>query len=810
MQKQQGNLPVKLAFCSLGSAAIASAFLLGPINAAPLIVTTPTNNGVGMGDFVGYDGFENRTTITNEGDAVNIDKDMVSVINQAGAVIRGRGEDPGGSGGIGVDGNVGTFINRGTIVGPNGGAVFVRGTTGSFYNYGTIRGQGVAPNYGNAAAFKELVTEFVNSGMMTGSYGGVNFEKSVTSFRNESGGLIESDTEAAVATGSGSPSSVDSFYNAGTISLRSMAALGRSAVYATTSTTVRAFINDGTISATNTNGKGVLLEGRPVAQFTNNANIHGSDSNGVGVIMTGDVNSVFYNKGSITGGFVGLLHYGNVGTFVNDGLIIGTGTTSGGLSFQNGTVINTGTINGVSGAIGVDAEVAGSATIINSGKIIGGTGAGQYGILYAYLPNAGAEIARNDVLRLLPGSQIMGVVDFGQGTDLLDISQFTGTMALTTANLENIKLQDGSTQSYSNFSSQHSGKSLTARSGNDLVVVDVEDVTSAGGATAIADAATTITTQVSSIVSDQLSGLGASAAPDTGPSNVSGFAPERPTSTAEGAVLSALDVTRDHSVNAWATAFGGGSRDVTGAPLATVFGGIVAGSHAQFDGYTIGLLGGVVGSQLATSAQTVATTTGIVGGYARTELGVVQIDASLLGGYNAHTSTRNTGGAGTATASFSSWFLAPDIGFTLPVLTSSEGGLNVAFRAKYVGGAVSGYTETGSLANLSIGTQTVSLLDLRLELNGDLELDAATRTKVFGKAGLFGQSNLGGSTVPITILDSTFDVASSNSLQYGVYTGAGVTTAVGATTDLSASVNTSARTDGLLSASAKAQLSASF
>jgi hypothetical protein len=219
-------------------------------------------------------------------------------------------------------------------------------------------------------------------------------------------------------------------------------------------------------------------------------------------------------------------------------------------------------------------------------------------------------------------------------------------------------------------------------------------------------------------------------------------------------------------------------------------------------------------TEVNNGGQTVTSNSGVVGLYGRTSLGVVHVDASLIGGLSGNNSTREVaapGGLEQATAQFSSWFLAPSLGMELPVLENASGVLSVVGRASYILGGAQGYTEAGSSMNLTVGDQTIGMLDARLGLEGVMWTgsDNAADVAVTTKGGLFVQANLAGSTTPVTVLGQTVTAQGLAGTHYGVYGGLGFTVQTGAAT-LSLGGEGQLRDDGLLSGAVKAGLSAKF
>lgn len=608
---------------------------------------------------------------------------------------------------------------------------------------------------------------------------------------------------------------------------------------------------DGTVSVTNAgqirhtvsnvNNIGLLITG-DLGSFANTGDIVALGSTGgIAASILGDVN-LFSNEGTITGGFGGAFIGGTVGdrftnsgtisgvrggAYVNSGTVINTGTllgtaTSGistGLGIRDGQVTNSGTMRGWYGIVS-EASATGGIEVINSGTIEGTGGTAiDFGFvtentdLEASTIASGPAVGRDDILRVLPGSSITGAVDFGEHVagDLLDLSEYSGTLLLNTVGLELIQTDDGAPVDFASFTAAQNGSSLVARDGGQIAVVDAPVATGGGSVTASSVAA--VTGEISSIISSQLSGLGTGAPGTFTTPTVNAYAAS-PENSAATAVLSALDVEEDYDNQAWASAFGGLAADNVGTPLTSVFGGIVAGSHARVSGDArLGLLGGYVRSLVDVSkgGQVLDSHMVVAGVYGQAGIDFATIDLSVLAGYSLHHSQRASGGS-TAVADFTSLSLAPEGAVTVPVLSGDGHALNVTARAKYVGGAVAAYTETGGLVNLTVGQQPISLLDLRTELNGHVAVGSTQGGDVLltGSAGVFGQSNLGGSSVPVTVLGQQINSVTPGSVAYGVYGAAGLTAPLTASANLGVNFGGSARSDGLLTGVGKLQLTADF
>ncbi|HTN61224.1 MAG TPA: hypothetical protein VL147_06665, partial [Devosia sp.] len=271
-------------------------------------------------------------------------------------------------------------------------------------------------------------------------------------------------------------------------------------------------------------------------------------------------------------------------------------------------------------------------SIHNSGKIISGGGVAlQLG-------------SGDDDVRLVDNGSFIGLVDFGGGNDTLDLSEQDGSTTIEVANLDQIV---GS----NNYLLAGNKIYLTESRASGSGVLS----TSAGG---VAGALGTVID--GALAGDLFDGL-ESGAPMA-------YADQPSFGSAADATAAAFaDGQARPSQRAWITAFGGGS---AGADLSSVFGGIVAGSHARVsDTLDVGLLAGYTRGVARTDGDHELTAdTMLFGPYGRIDLGAAELTFSLIGGVSANASAR-TIDADVASATFSSIFVAPSLGVEIPVLT---------------------------------------------------------------------------------------------------------------------------------------------
>lgn len=792
-------------------------------------ITTDTNNAVGASGVIGS--FINRGVITSTdatmASAVGTNGGFGTFFNGTTGVITGTDT------GVGTGGNITGFENAGTITGGSGAGLFVNGIIGSFLNSGTISGSTGAEANGGVTTFYNTGT-----GVITGTNGhGFQTQGDIASFTN-AGTIGGTNTGVAFNNGSG----VGTFINSGEISGDNNPAVkveGHAGVFTNSGT-----MTSGAVWTT-------VYFGGDVDSF-NNSNEITNTGTGHAIDVNGGAIDIFMNSGTITGGTggaaaIGFFNGATVNTFTNSGAIfspdgravyfngpVQTFSNAAGGSikgFQNGVTFNAGIVNGMNAgsivstapANEIGVRIDGGGTFTNSGLIEGASG-----ILFLQAPGTGGTLVNSgtirqtnpshsaigffqnasgdDTLQILTGSEIYGRVDFdNSGADTFDFAGFYGTTVLEVNGFD----PNGDDTIVSG------DRPYAWLAPNIIAIIDPSGNTSIGPTTA----ATLVA--VRDLLGQQLGGL---ALNGLGSNDVLNYAPQRQATGAEAAtaVLSDLDVgdvsDGGNGVEIWGQAFGGFSQDQAPVDLSNVYGGIVLGTHVELmEGTKVGGLASYARSNydVANGQHTIISDTGLVGLYGQHDAGVVEVDFSLIGGGSHHSSSRqvvNLGVLETATANFSSWFISPSAGISIPVLQTEDGELRVAASTSYVHGEVSGYDEVTPTATVTVGAVPIRVWDGRLELNGAKVAGHTEHGEVTvnGKVGVFAQANMGGSALPFTAGGVTTNYVIPNSTGYGVYAGAGLTADIGAGAELGASVNGSARSDGLLSGGVSVSVSGAF
>jgi hypothetical protein len=343
------------------------------------------------------------------------------IVENVGNLAGGVGTaNSGGNGGIGVElVLVGTVLNKGTILGGDGGSGSNNGGAGGTAVYLAHRGR--AANSGTIAGGSGGI------GPQDGGIGGIGVNLgTVGTFNNSawvSGGIGGYGTVGGGAGGAGVYLlSADSFNNIGTVAggggtggtFAGDGGIGVQDIAGTlaNSGTIEGGLGGNAVSYGGNGGVGLFLDGGSLSKS-------GSIFGGTGGTGTGTGNGNGYGYGYGGRGGIGLYATG-FGTIVNSGVMQGGGggtgvhnPSDGGAGAElngSGTLINSGSISGGTGLVaqgglgsqqggagGVGVDLSGSATAANSGTISGGLGGGGGGY-YGGTGGAGAVLADGGTL----------------------------------------------------------------------------------------------------------------------------------------------------------------------------------------------------------------------------------------------------------------------------------------------------------------------------------------------------------------------------------------------------------------------------
>ncbi|GGH53515.1 hypothetical protein GVY41_09430 [Frigidibacter albus] len=415
----------------------------------------------GAGDGIRDDGLDGVTISVAAGAEVSSATEIVFELDDDVTLINDGTISSGGDHAIQLD-NGGTIINSGTIESTDSDGINADNDT-SITNSGTITG-------GDEGIQIEDDSSVVNSGTITGADRGIDGD-SFTGILIENSGTITGIGNDAIRVGADAV-----IENSGTITGDDEGVdFGQDS----------SLVNSGSITGTD---RGVDGEVSGI-RITNSGSITGVDSDGVrtgadavvensGTITGGDdgvqvrENSTVINSGTITalgaeginanrdgvriensGTIIGLddaVNLANDAYVLNTGTILSNGTDQDGVDLDSGTVINHGTIRSLAltdgDGIDFDEGATGAGFVLNTGLIEGARGVNaddldtqsqtvtNYGTIIGHSGIAISLAGGDDVLELATGSQIIGAIDLGSGTDTFRLlSPVQGAFSFITA-----------------------------------------------------------------------------------------------------------------------------------------------------------------------------------------------------------------------------------------------------------------------------------------------------------------------------------------------------------------------------------------
>jgi len=654
-----------------------------------------------------------------------------------------------------------TNTSSGSIVatGANGRAVQAA-TAATVTNAGTIAANGT-----NGRGINTFVADVTNTGTISGDARGI-LGLDLATVTNS--GTISSASGIAIAS-----NTTVNLTNTGTVAGFSRGVIGNVVTNVT---------NSGTISASNGNA----VSSNITSNVTNTGTIFGS---AVGVFA--GVSSNVINSGTITSQGTGVSSNpgaGNSSNVTNSGTISSTGvggngvfgetvnvTNSGlisanaangfGISGTNTNVTNRGTIS-ATGVGGIGISSGSSANVINSGTIIG--------------TQAALDLSNDaDRLTILPGSKIIGAINFYVGRDSVDMR--AGNQNLTFDSLSSVTV---------------TGTVPFVVSGNRIVSVDPTAFASAG--TTLADFARSVSGIVPDVGGIALSGgagVSAFAAPDATAALDDAFASLTGVpayAAGDRIAFKTPTVSYADGTTVWARAFGGQHIQPTdGALLRNV---------STWIGGAIGLdkwlrpdlrLGAFVGSGVTRNSVDFGTgtdsTLGFAGAYARYTTGAWFAHAAIQGG-GLHSFTSRlvnnnlvAGGLENATAGYDGWYVSPELTLghrlALGTLADSHYALTPSLQVRYLYAGFDGYTEAGTTAPLTVGSRNTQNVEERAELKLTRTTQLAPRAQLVVNltGGAIGTQRVGGSAIAATLLAQplAFTLPGASNV-FGGFGGAGI------------------------------------
>ena len=190
-------------------------------------------------------------------------------------------------------------------------------------------------------------------------------------------------------------------------------------------------------------------------------------------------------------------------------------------------------------------------------------------------------------------------------------------------------------------------------------------------------------------------------------------------------------------------------------------GGVLAGVDLpeNVEGYSYGFyVGGFAGEQAIgeTSFRRIDSRGALVGAYAGRSWGDYYVTAQLAVGYSNHDSGRNVG-ADIARADYDSFFVSPSLSI-MRAYTGVWDGVTLVPSAtvRYTGQYTSDYTEEGSAANQTVESRDTHTIGGRAIVEAHFnprQSAQGTFTSVL-RAGIEGQTNIGGNDVDLTVLST--------------------------------------------------------
>ncbi|MBX9841026.1 MAG: autotransporter outer membrane beta-barrel domain-containing protein [Xanthobacteraceae bacterium] len=439
------------------------------------------------------------------------------------------------------------------------------------------------------------------------------------------------------------------------------------------------------------------------------------------------------NSGTISGAVFGLVG-------ANAANVINYGTISGGdgIAAPIANVSNSGTIAGSDFGV----RASNSANVTNSGIISGGVAALQFA-------------GNPDMLTLFPGSRIVGAINLGGGGDTVTFRG--GNHNLTFDTLAGATVAGTTPFVVSGNRAVAIDPTPFAMTDRNLldfsrmvaaVIPEIENTGTAGGAPlAFAAAGRSSADVVADAFAAAIPGLAYAG---------------------EATVFSNPTMVYAGGTAVWARGFAGKrvqqGDDVLLRTENQFYGGMLGAEWQAGSNRRLGLFagGGEAKSSLDLNYGGTKSTLVLGGACARYRVANAFLHLTVQGGHSGNDTQRlinnnlAAGGTETAAASFNGWYVTPEAHFGFNRALGTWGGaayaLSPSLRVRYLYAAFDGYTESGSTANLTVGTRTVQDFEERGELK-------FTRTQTLGTTAVIATSIYGGVLAVQRIGDSTVDAA---------------------------------------------------
>ncbi|MDM7976954.1 MULTISPECIES: autotransporter domain-containing protein [Thalassospira] len=523
-------------------------------------------------------------------------------------------------------------------------------------------------------------------------------------------------------------------------------------------------VNNGTITTSGNSSYGLYsVQGN--STLVNSGTITTSGDDAYGMDSAGD-SSTLSNSGTITTSGVGsrgMYADGNGVTAVNSGTITTSGSDGEGMRSDgnNSTLVNSGAITSTN-ADGIRSVGSGSILTVSDGGTVTVSGAGRAGIrstgANGTINVSGKVIATgsateaivgssNQTLNIKPGATIVGTINLGAGTNVVNIDTSAGARSST------LSISNAGT-----VNTSAGGEGLVRQSGSTVVIADPT------GLAANRAALGTTAAGIHQAVSQQL-------ARSNKPQSVVVAASEL-----EPGMLYAPQMPF-----VWGHVFGGyKKRGDDGANLGyrSRVGGVIGGYEKPIDDHSIGVFGGASLAGMKTDEASVESDSNgfFVGGYGEYVVGDWAIDGALVVGYQRHQDKRlvvdNLTGEETAQSDYNSVYISPSLAVIRSIDIGSGIELRPSAEVNYTYGYYGEYTETGTTSsNLRVKGHGVDVINGRLQLaarqaladgRGEMELRGGMKYSYFGRDSV----DVGLGNGPVLRYQGTGDTSS-----YGGYVG---------------------------------------
>ncbi|MBS1169234.1 MAG: hypothetical protein H6R01_152 [Burkholderiaceae bacterium] len=483
--------------------------------------------------------------------------------------------------------------------------------------------------------------------------------------------------------------------------------------------------NSGSIATLGGQAHGIHASGAN-ATITNSGSISTTGNSAVGIWSQG-TNTILTNNGTIT--TAGTQSHGifsDAATLTNNGTISTIGDGSHAIYTTSNTLNNSGNLS-TTGANAHGIEATGiSVTLAHSGSItVGGSGAIGIDVIgtVANTINLNGRVTASgsatqairggggdETLNLYPGARVIGTVDLGGGTNVVNvISNGAGPSAtMTIANASTIN---------------QSGSGLSFVNGSTVAMVDTTNITASQASLG------SLSSNIFQNINQQL-----------------GRTPSlhRPVKVAASEPVSGIWANDTQPVG-WGHVFGKYTKHGSdGAALSfqdRTY-GVIGGYEQRLGDHRAGVFGGFAHSNMDASASLASTGSnsafaGVYGQYAWDQW---RVNAALALGYANYntdrTVTDNLYGVEKATADYHGWYLSPSVAITRIFDQGAGFSLRPSGELNYTYGRMDSYDESGTTrSNLSVGSRTAQVLNMRLQLAARQEL-ADKKGSVEGRGGV--------------------------------------------------------------------------